>query len=223
MTSDARRAALGAALALGGMLVGGCVERTPGLQFHVDIEVVPVTAGGPTLEPLDVRLNLATVTLEPCPETVAWTPGNLTRWLVGRAHAHGGAHAEGEDGEIVVELDRTLDLRAPDASTSVAAPIPPHHPICAVWLTPTEPVGAHVRVRASDGDARAWTLFLRPQRLAIDPLAADANHPIARVTVRLDGARWLAAVTDEADEVATRDALGEAFGAALTTVSQRLE
>lgn len=217
MISDRRRrAALCALIGAGGILLAGCVDRTPGVHVRLGIEVVPATSTDPTLELLDGRLNLARVTLEPCPETVAWTPWPLTGWLVGRAQAHGGAHAEGEDGDIVVELHRQVDLLASGASISTVVPIPPHHPICAVWLTPAEPVGAQIRTQMPGGEARAWALFLRPQRIPVEPLSADADDPIAPVTLRVDGQQWLAPLGAAVDEAATRDALTLAFAGAIS-------
>lgn len=180
-----------------GLVLGGCVEQDPGIEVTVEVALDPLPAApidtrdGP-LPLTDARLHVQRVVFEPCPETMARAAPRPLDWLIGTAHAHGGAdHAAGA-------LTLTLDgvLTAGDTLEGALA-LPANHPICVIAVYFAADVGAELAVR-SDGETHRWAFPLAPQARAIAPLTFDRQRRSARLRIHSAPARWLDPFTADA-------------------------
>lgn len=209
------------------LMSAGCVSQDPGLELTVEVRLLPLPDGPVPTPAGAARIEQATLTIdrlliEPCPEAVAadgmprqrgwhtawhraWQRDPLS-WLIGRAEAHG--EALHRDDASVLPVDTVLSAGAEAVRWAGAQPVPPDHPICAVVLVLTQPIGAELAAGVDGADGR-WPMILPPIRRPIEPVSLDAAHRAARIVISSDPARWLDGLADASDEpLATRLAHG---------------
>jgi len=194
MTSDLTRRRYGdhatvlATLALGLWSAAGCVQQDRGLVVEAQVaigalptEPIPTLAGAMPLT--DARLRVRQLVLEPCPALTARSP---LSWLLGGAVGMG--RAEHAEGARVIDLDTELTA---GETISVAVPMPPNHPLCAVELRFAASRSADLTV-VVDGSPRRWAPPVPDARWAITPLSLDRVRRSATVRIATQPARWLA-------------------------------